>query len=245
MRRSAVAIISIIGLLICLFVYAIFERTIGRTTVESLLGAFFGTAAGATVIYSMQLRMEQTRFFQLLISEIKAIYSSTFAWHRVKDYWIPCEFRMAVGLAKWTNDPDGIDGQAHLNLHVDSTDPKYRGIDWNGVVYKIDEDYCVASKALHDYANWYNLLLNGLENELLSRKHVLMLWRSIVDAFYWDEKNSIGMKRWTEFFVFGGHPKKHSTHEMVLALIHTHSPARRHKQGREQFAKQGIVNIGE
>ena len=56
--------------IIALFLPASYLGILGAPSIESLIGAFWGTLAGAAIIFLFQIRMEQTRFFQLVLSEI-------------------------------------------------------------------------------------------------------------------------------------------------------------------------------
>lgn len=227
----------IAALITLIAVLAFGSSWVGKLTIETLLGAFLGTLAGAAIIFAMQLRMEQTRFFQLLLQEIKEIFSSTTAWQELEDGWQRCEFRKAVGMAFWTNDPCGEDGNAHKTLHINEPD-----VDWEGVVYRVDSQFCVASKSLHEYANWYNLLLDGYQNDLLSDKHVKMLWRSLGDGLFVVDpeqaSQSEGMKNWLEFFSFGKSAQaKNKPHMRVQRLLEDHPPLKKHFSSRRQAAK--------
>jgi len=225
-----------IGFVVVMFLPAWYFGFLGALTIESLIGAFLGTVAGAILVYQFQLRMEQTRFFQLVLGEINTIFSSLTAWRKNGDTWRVCEFREVVGLAKWTTDLAEVQSSQY-NDHEKKINREK--IEWKGVLYLVDENYCVASKALHEYANWYGLLLNGLENNLLSALHIKMLWRSIVDNFYERITNEgrDGMKMWSEGFIFGdpsqidNHPGSKS-HQIVLSLLRNYEPVRRHCEGR-------------
>jgi hypothetical protein len=200
-----------------------------RSFVDGLVGAFFGALAGASVIFLFQRKMEQTRYFSDLINRIDNIFSEELGWrlNTSTQVWEPCEFRRIVGMASWTEDPCGTDGRRHLQLHCSEI-----GIEWKGIVYKIDDNFRVASKPLHDYANWVRLLIDGYNSDLLSRNHIRFLWRSIVDAIAeteYDQKK-FEMKKWTEFFVLGYKPANNSKRmfDKIVRIISKHSPSKQY-----------------
>jgi len=200
-----------------------------RSFVDGLVGAFFGALAGASVIFLFQRKMEQTRYFSDLINRIDNIFSEELGWclNTSTKVWEPCEFRRVVGMALWTEDPCGEDGRRHLVLRCSE-----EGIEWKGVVYKIDDNFRVASKPLHDYANWMRLVIDGYNSNLLSKKQIQFIWRSIVDAIAeteYDQKK-FGMKKWTEFFVLGYKPSNISKRmfEKIVRIILKHCPSKQY-----------------
>ncbi|NLM70944.1 MAG: SoxR reducing system RseC family protein [Synergistaceae bacterium] len=233
-----------IGIIIALFLPASYLGFLGAPSIESLIGAFLGTLAGAAIIFLFQIRMEQTRFFQLVLSEINSVFSSNTAWERVGGEWKACEFRKAVGLAEWTTSIDDVSSDKYKKHERNI--PNKNKIEWNGVLYLVDENFCVASKPLHEYSNWYGLVLSGLETRLLSKKHIQMLWRSLVDNFfeYVDGNLRIGMKQWSEGFVFGGEGSGHPSykyHQIVLKIVNRYEPARAHCENRSKALKMKLA----
>jgi hypothetical protein len=174
--------------------------------IGTLIATYVGATAGAIIIFLMQARMEQSRFFQIALTEANRVFETNLAWEKTNNGWTNCEFRRAVGMAEWSNDPCGDTGESHLSLHIDRSKAEFNGIDWPGVVYQIDEKYCVASKSLHDYFNWYRLVIDAYDSQLLSAKHIKTLWRSITDSIFVvidSGGNRAGMLTWTIFFLFG------------------------------------------
>lgn len=247
--RTATVVIAIATFSVVGFTVVSVGPTAGL--LDSLSGAFIGTIAGALLV-TMQLRMEQTRFFQLLLDNINDIYSSNTAWRKTDNGWSCCEFRMAVGMADWTKDPIGKCGDSVDNLIVDQSDPEY-DFEWGGVVYTVDDKFCVASKPLHEYANWYSLLLDGLQAQLVSTKHVPMLWRSLVDSFFIAEEkdvaNSIGMLNWSELFVFGNlrvtKNPRYRLHKKVLKMLRKYPPAVEHVTNRRRRIREQSKRLEE
>lgn len=197
--------------------------------VSNLLGAFFGAVAVAIVIFGFQLRMEQTRYFFEVINQINDIFSQKSCWHLnpTTREWESCEFSRAVGTALWQGDPCGDDGNGHKKLEC-----KEEGIEWSGVLYKIDDRFIIASKPLHDYANWIRLLISGYDSMLLSKTHIRFLWRSIVDAVAQDQHygKRLGMRKWTEFFVLGHNPTDSSKKKFnkLVDIISNYSPSKQY-----------------
>lgn len=175
------------------------------TFVQSLLGAAYGTFAGAFLIYILQIRLEQVRYFQIILENGQKIIADDTAWVKENGIWKNVEFRKALGMARWSRDP-----RNHLDLHIEKFDD-CKSIDWRGVAYRIDDDYCVASKALHEYTGWIKSILEADKFGLLSKKHALLMWRMIADAMYPlgpFATEASGMRRWLEFFVLGDYIEK-------------------------------------
>lgn len=234
MKKYFYLIVALVALVIALPAW---QGGLGSMTVETLVGAFLGTVAGAMLVYTMQVRMEQTRFFQLIIAKIKDIFASKTAWEQTEDGWVRCEFRKAVGMATWEREPIDEHGAGNPERQVDLQAPEFKSIAWEGVVYRVDEKYCVASKALHDYANWYALVLNAFDSHLLNATHIKSLWRSLVDPFVHatDSEQRKGMNKWTTFFVFGKEFKNHPSyrvHEKVMKTLSNYTPAKSHSYAR-------------
>ena len=173
--------------------------------VQSLLGAAYGTFAGAFLIYILQVNLEQVRYFQIILDNGQKIMADNTAWIKENGVWKNVEFRKALGMARWSRDP-----RNHLDLHSEKFDD-CKSVDWRGVAYRIDDDYCVASKALHEYTGWIKSILEAGKFDLLSKKHILLMWRMIADAMYPPgpfTTEASGMRRWLEFFLLGDYIEK-------------------------------------
>lgn len=227
-KITTIVLISVFFAILVLVWYQGFNFA-ERGFIDGLLGAFFGALAGAAVIFGFQLKMEQTRYFFDLINRIDEIFAQESCWrlNPSTQVWEPYEFRRAVGMASWTEDPCGGDGKRHLELHCSE-----EGIEWKGVLYRIDANFRVASKPLHDYANWIRLVINGYDSKLLSKNHIRFLWRSIVDAIAEtkSDNNKFGMKKWTEFFVLGYKPASLSKKKFdkLVGIISGYSPSKQY-----------------
>jgi hypothetical protein len=180
-----------------IYVYPILD-ILKDTFVQSLLGAAYGTFAGAFLIYILQVKLEQVRYFQITLDNGQKIIADNTAWIKENGIWKNVEFRHALGMAKWSKDP-----RNHLDLHIEKLDD-CKSFDWGGIAYRIDDDYCVASKALHEYTSWIKSILESDKYGLLSRKHILLMWQMIADAMYPPgpfATEAWGMRRWLEFFL--------------------------------------------
>jgi len=169
--------------------------------VTSFVAASYGTLIGVIISFNFQLGMERSRYFQMILEKILQVLAEDTAWKLENNDWKNLEFRSAVGLATWVNEPSN-----HLNLHISKLNIP---IDWKGVVYNIDEKFCVASKSLHDYTVWFRMVIEGYTNRLLRESHIRMLWRQIGNSLYpagrfsSSEPETKGMRPWLEYFLLG------------------------------------------
>lgn len=213
MNRIYITGFLLIGITIALLAIEVFHDTnfIDKTFISGLLGSFFGALSVAFTVFIFQLRMEQTRYLAELTNKIDTLFASQDVWKRNEssNKWHKCEFRQAVGLSEWKNDPykDQIkDGQ-------DAPD----GVDWNGVLYKIDENFIISSKSMHDYSNWIQLIITGLRSHLLTSKDVIILWRSLADCMTGNDR--YGMRMWAWHFVCGDDPNSQDSNSVGFRKI--------------------------
>jgi hypothetical protein len=204
-KRIRMWTLIVVVFFILFTVICIKTKWIDNTFIQSVVGAFFGTLAGAFLIFVFQLRMERTRFYREIFNEGQKIMGEQTAWRKLENgVWENVEFRNAVGIATWINDPLGLDGKNHLELHIKNFSD-CKNIIWNGVAYRVDDGFCVASKGLQEYSTWFKLLMDGLDSGLITPSQIQTMWRIIADPLYPAGKytldNSPGMRSWLEFFL--------------------------------------------
>jgi len=198
--KKQIQLYSILIFLILAFIFIVIylisnpEFQKSNDFIEALLGALYGTMCGAGLMFYYQTRSEKTKNFMNLFKEGQNIMAQTTAWKLVNGKWENIEFRNAVGISSWVNEP-----RNHQELTVQN--PKAIGIDWGGIVYKIDDNFCIASKSIQEYSTWFRNVLEFYALQLIDKIHLYMMWRILTDSIY-DYKNIIGMKKWLEFFLF-------------------------------------------
>lgn len=196
-RKDLLLIIRLLIVLgICVYALHVFN-----VVEDDILIRAFATVLGSFVIaLSMlifQRRADRTKYLTEMLKMANDICSFTGVWrlNSKTKKWQPCEFRRALGQATWELSPY----KEELN---DEGVIEYQ-IEWPGVLYKIDENYIISSKAIQDYSNWFQLIISGYGSGLLEDKDIKLLWRQLVDVFKNNNNKKCDIRDWIEYYLDG------------------------------------------
>lgn len=212
-------------------------KFIDKDFLETLLGSFLGGLTVAFTVFLFQLRMEQTRYLSELSNQIDNIFAFQGVWKKnKKGEWLSCEFRQAVGLSNSTSTNP-------MKVQIRDGEDAPEGVNWNGVLYQIDENFIISSKAMHDYSNWFQLVSTGYSSNLLTKAHVKVLWRSLADSLTGGK--DYGMRSWTWHFVCGSDPRFEDSNianfKAIEKIINSLPSARDYIEKRTTYLKD-ILN---